>query len=91
MDNIYGNQWGSDNAFTRKARLLQSMFRVETGENEEFWPKRVSKRKYRNMISGSELSRMYFWANVQASVLLTALLYGYARTREYIFIKRSWE
>lgn len=30
--NIYGNQCGSDNAFTRKARLLQSMYRVEIGE-----------------------------------------------------------
>lgn len=36
-------------------------------------------------------SRRYFWANVQASALLTALLYGYARTKEYIFIKRSRE
>ena len=36
-------------------------------------------------------SRRYFWANVQASVLLTALLYGYARTKESIFIKRSRE
>lgn len=25
----YGNQCESDNAFTRKARLLQSMYRVE--------------------------------------------------------------
>lgn len=32
MDNIYGNQCGSDNAFTRKARLLQYMYRVETDE-----------------------------------------------------------
>ncbi len=32
MDNIYGNQCGSDNAFTRKERLLQYMYRVETVE-----------------------------------------------------------
>lgn len=52
MDNIYGNQCGSDNAFTRKARLLQSMYRVEIGEEEGFGPTRASKRKYGNMISG---------------------------------------
>lgn len=63
MDNIYRSQYGSDNAFTRRARLLHSMFRVEIGENEEFWPKRVSKRKYRNMISGSESSRKNFLMN----------------------------
>ena len=50
-DNIYGNQCGSDNAFTRKARLLQSMYRVEIGEEEGVGPTRASKRKYGNMIS----------------------------------------
>jgi len=50
--NIYGNQCGSDNAFTRKARLLQSMYRVEIGEEEGFGLTRASKRKYGNMISG---------------------------------------
>ena len=60
---IYGNQWGSDKAFIRIARLLQPMYRVKIGENEEFWPKRVSKRKYRNMISGSESSRKNFLMN----------------------------
>lgn len=48
---IYGNQCGSDNAFTRKARLLQSMYRVEIGEDEGTGPTRASKRKYGNMIS----------------------------------------
>lgn len=42
-DKIYGNQCGSDNAFTRKARLLQSMYRVEIGEEEGTGPTRASK------------------------------------------------
>ena len=29
-----GNQCKSDNAFTKKARLLQSMYRVKIGEEE---------------------------------------------------------
>ena len=57
---IYGNQCGSDNAFTRKARLLQSMYRVEIGEEEGFGPTRASKRKYGNMISGGEVSGRNF-------------------------------
>lgn len=57
---IYGNQCGSDNAFTRKARLLQSMYRVEIGEEEGFGPTRASKRKYGNMISGGEVSGKNF-------------------------------
>lgn len=58
INNVYklGNQCGSDNAFTRKARLLQSMYRVEIGEEEGFGPTRASKRKYGNMISGGEVS-----------------------------------
>lgn len=32
MDNKYGKQCSSDNAFTRKALSLQSMYRVEIGE-----------------------------------------------------------
>ncbi|WP_373241945.1 hypothetical protein [Phocaeicola vulgatus] len=56
-DNLYfGNQCGSDNAFTRKARLLQSMYRVEIGEVEGVGPTRDSKRKYGNMISEGEVS-----------------------------------
>ena len=58
--NIYGNQCGSDNAFTRKARLLQSMYRVEIGEEDGFGPTRASKRKYGNMISGGEVSGKNF-------------------------------
>ena len=58
--NIYGNQCGSDNAFTRKARLLQSMYRVEIGEEEGTGPTRASKRKYGNMISGGEVSGKNF-------------------------------
>jgi hypothetical protein len=57
---IYGNQCGSDNAFTRKARLLQSMYRVEIGEEEGVGPTRASKRKYGNMISGGEVSGKNF-------------------------------
>ena len=60
MNKIYGNQCGSDNAFTRKARLLQSMYRVEIGEEEGTGPTRASKRKYGNMISGGEVSGKNF-------------------------------
>ncbi|ALK85838.1 hypothetical protein BvMPK_3268 [Phocaeicola vulgatus] len=42
---IYGNQCGSDNAFTRKARLLP-MYRVKIGEEEGVWSTRASKCKY---------------------------------------------
>ncbi len=59
-DNIYGNLCGSDNAFTRKARLLQSMYRVEIGEEEGTGPTRASKRKYGNMISGGDVSGKNF-------------------------------
>ena len=57
---IYGNQCGSDNAFIRKARLLQSMYRVEIGEEEGVGPTRASKQKYGNMISGGEVSGKNF-------------------------------
>ena len=60
MDNIYGNQCGSDNAFTRKARLIQSMYRVNIGEEEGFGPTRASKRKYGDMNSGGEMSGKNF-------------------------------
>lgn len=56
----YGHQCGSDNAFTRKARLLQSMFRVEIGEEEGVGPTKNSQRKYGNMISGGEVSGKNF-------------------------------
>ena len=49
---IYGNQCESDNTFTRRARLLQSMYRMEIGEEEGVGPTKASKRKYGNMISG---------------------------------------
>lgn len=57
---FWGNQCGSDNAFTRKARLLQSMYRVEIGEEEGVGPTRASKHKYGNMISGGEISGKNF-------------------------------
>ena len=60
INKIYGNQCESDNAFTRKARLLQSMYRVEIGEEEGVGPTRASKRKYGNMISGGEVSGKNF-------------------------------
>lgn len=60
MDNVYGNQCRSDNAFTQKARLLQSMYRVEIGEKEGVGPTRTSKRKYGNMITGGEVSGKNF-------------------------------
>lgn len=43
-DKIYGNQCGSDNAFTRKARLLQSMYSVKIGEEEGVGPIKASKQ-----------------------------------------------
>lgn len=60
MDSIYGNQCVSDNAFTRKVRSLQSMYRVEIGEEEGVGPTKSSKRKYGNMISGGEISGKNF-------------------------------
>ena len=57
---LYGNQCESDNAFTKKARLLQSMYRVEIGEEEGVGPTRASKHKYGNMISGGEVSGKNF-------------------------------
>lgn len=60
MDSIYGNQCVNDNAFTRKVRLLQSMYRVEIGEEEGVGPTKSSKRKYGNMISGGEISGKNF-------------------------------
>ena len=59
-NDIYGNQCESDNAFTRKARLLQSMYRVEIGEEEGVGPTRASKRRYGNMISGGDVSGKNF-------------------------------
>lgn len=59
-DNIYGNQCVSDNTFTREARLLQSIYRVEIGEEEGVGPTRASKRKCGNMIRGGEVSGMNF-------------------------------
>ena len=58
--NIYGNQCESDNVFTKKARLLQSIYRVEIGEEEGFGPTKASKQKYGNMISGGEMSGKNF-------------------------------
>ena len=42
---IYGNQCGSDNAFTRKARLLQSIYRVEIAKKRSRTYK-TTKHKY---------------------------------------------
>lgn len=55
-----GNQCKSDNAFTKKARLLQSMYRVKIGEEEGVGSTKTSKRKYGNMISGGEISGKNF-------------------------------
>ena len=56
----YGKPCSSDNAFTRKARLHQSMYRVEIGEEEGVGPTRFSMRKYGNMINGGEISGKNF-------------------------------
>lgn len=47
MNNIYRKQCESDNAFTKKARLLQSMYRVK----EVIKHIKTSKQKDQNMIS----------------------------------------
>lgn len=60
MIDIYGNQCESDNAFTKKARLLQSMYRVELGEEEGIGPTKNSGQKYGNMICGGEVSGKNF-------------------------------
>ena len=57
MDNKYGKQYSSDNAFTRKARLLQSMYRVEIGEEEGVGPYNIIMAI---MISGGEVSGKNF-------------------------------
>ena len=79
-DNIYGNQCGSDNAFTRKARLLQSMYRVEIGEEEGVGPTRASKRKYGNMISGGEVSGKNFL--IRKHQLRTSIVHLFACSNE---------
>ena len=56
----YGNQCKSDNSFTKKARLLQSIYRVEIGEKEGVGPTKNSKRLYGNMITGGEVSGKNF-------------------------------
>ena len=66
---IYGNQCGSDNAFTKKARLLQSIYRVEIGEEEGVGPTKTSKQKYGNMISGGEVSGKNFLMKETSSML----------------------
>ena len=60
MIDIYGNQCESDNAFTKKARLLQSMYRVELGEEEGIGPTKNSGQKYGNMSCGGEVSGKNF-------------------------------
>lgn len=72
MESKYGDQCKSDNAFTRKARLLQSMYRVEIGEEEGVGPTKNSKRKYGNMICGGEASGKNF---------LTKETFEYAKER----------
>lgn len=72
MNSEYGNQCESDNAFTKKARLLQSMYRVEIGEAQGVGPTKNSKRKYGNMISGGEVSGKNF---------LTKETFEYAKVR----------
>lgn len=61
-----------------------------------FFPKVVSYNRFVELEKDVAIPLAIFikkvlLANVQAPVLLTALLYGYARTRESIFIKRSRE
>lgn len=58
----YGKQSGGDNIFTRKARLLQSMYRIELEEFEcGFGPNKNSKEKYGNMLFNGEKSAKNFF------------------------------
>jgi len=61
IESIYGKQSISDNSFTAKARLLQSMWRVENGLQMAVGPNRNSKTTYGNMIKDSELSGKNFY------------------------------
>ena len=56
----FGHQGDSDSSFTRKARLLQSIYRVEIGEKEGTGPTKNSHRYYGNMICGGDVSGANF-------------------------------
>lgn len=56
----FGRQCDSDSSFTRKARLLQSIYRVEMGEKEGTGPTKNSHRYYGNMICGGDVSGANF-------------------------------
>lgn len=60
----YGKQSGGDNIFTRKARLLQSMYRIELKEFEcGYGPNKNSKEKYGNMLLNGDKSGKNFFFN----------------------------
>lgn len=61
-----------------------------------FFPKVVSYNRFVELekevvVSWAQFIKRSFWVNAQVSVLLTTLLYKYARTKESIFIRRSKE
>lgn len=63
IESVYGKQSPSDNSFTAKARLLQSMWRVENGLPIGIGPNKVSVDKetglptyYGNMIASGEVN-----------------------------------
>lgn len=66
LEDVYGPQFSGDNNFTRKARLLQSYYRIEINENQcGIGPNRNSKRDaipsfYGNMlVNGEETGRNF--------------------------------
>jgi hypothetical protein len=61
IESIFGKQSSSDNSFTAKARLLQSMWRVENGLQMGLGPTKNSKTTYGNMIKESRLSGKNFF------------------------------
>lgn len=68
IEDIYGPQSNSDDNFTKKARLLQSIYRVQAGESMGIGPNENSKDKkdnptyYGNMlVNGKESAKNFFF------------------------------
>lgn len=60
----YGNQSSSDNVFTRYARLLQSIYRLEIKEFEcGYGPHKKSAKKYGNILTHGEKTGKNFFFN----------------------------
>lgn len=61
MNKNYGYQCISDSLFTRKARLLQSLYRMDMNEEEGKGPSKSSKDPYGNMISNGDITGKNFF------------------------------